>query len=289
MTIMVEKFDGRREPFDRRKLLWSARHMGAAAAVAEAAVGLVQRQAYDGITTLQLARLLQRALQRFPTLARYAVNLRVALAQVNPYPDFEIFIRELLQRAGYRVQPGGIVRGRCTEHEIDGVLEAQGETLVLEVKHHDEYHTQTNLDVVRIAWALLEDLQEGAASGLSSFSPSGTLIASNTKLSPQAAQYAECRKLRFLGWFTPPGENLNTLILRHACYPVTIIRGLHPREYGSLSKAGIVVLEDLMGRPFGELRRATRLPDDRLTLLRARAQDILGFKLPQSPSVHPSQ
>jgi hypothetical protein len=289
MAIMVEKFDGRREPFERRKLLWSAQHMGATADIAEEAVRLVEQQAYDGISTLQLARLLYRALQRFPTLARYAINLRVALAQVMPYPDFEIFIRQLLQRVGYRVQPGGIVRGRCGEHEIDGVLEGKGETLVLEVKHHDEYHTQTNLDVVRIARALLEDLQEGAASGISPFSPSGVVIVSNTKLSPQAAQYAECRKLRFLGWFTPPRENLNTLILRHACYPVTIIRGLHPAEYSSLSKAGIIVLEDLARRSLRELRRVTDLSDNRLTQLSTRAQDILRFKPPQSPSPHPSE
>jgi hypothetical protein len=289
MAIMVEKFDGRREPFERRKLLWSAEHMGATADIAEEAVRLVEKEAYDSISTLQLARLLHRALQRFPTLARYAINLRVALAQVNPYPDFEIFIRELFQRAGYHVRTGGIVRGRCSEHEIDGVLEGKGETLVLEVKHHDEYHTDTNLDVVRIAWALLEDLQEGAASGISPFLPSGTVIVSNTKLSPQATQYAECRKLRFLGWFTPQRENLNTLILRHTCYPVTIIRGLRQTEYSSLSKAGIVVLEDLARRSVRELRRVTDLPDDRLMLLSARAQDILRFKLPESPSPHPSQ
>ena len=284
MAIIVEKFDGRQEPFDRRKLLWSARHMGATEDVAEEAVRIVEKQAYNGITTLQLAHLLQRALQRFPTLARYAVNLRVALAQVNPYPDFEIFVRELLKRAGYRVQSGGVVRGLCTEHEIDGVLEAEGETLVLEVKHHEEYHTETNLDVVRIARALLEDLQEGAASGISPFSPTGVVIASNTKLSPQAAEYARCRKLRFLGWFTPPQENLNTLIQRHTCYPVTIINGLHPREYGVLSKAGIVVLEDLISRSLDDLHRLTHIPKDRLALLSARAKDILGFKLPQSPS-----
>jgi hypothetical protein len=289
MAIMVEKFDGRREPFDRRKLLWSAQHMGASQDIAEEAVRVVEKQVYNGITTLQLARLLQRALQRLPTLARYAVNLRVALAQINPYPDFEIYIRELFRRAGYRVQPGGVVRGRCTEHEIDGVLEAQGQTLILEVKHHEDYHTETNLDVVRIAQALLEDLQEGAASGISPFSPTGSVIASNTKLSPQATQYAECRGLRFLGWFTPPHENLNTLLLRHTCYPVTIIRALYPREYVSLSKGGIVVLEDLVRQSVGELHRATHLPNDRLALLRARAQDILGFKLPQSPSVDPTQ
>jgi hypothetical protein len=289
MAIMVEKFDGRREPFDRSKLLWSAQHMGAAADIAEAAVRLVEKQAYDGISTLQLARLLQRALQRFPTLARYAINLRAALAQVKPYPDFEIFIRELLRRNGYRVQPGGIVRGQCTEHEIDGILESEQEILVLEVKHHEEYHTQTNLDVVRIARALLEDLQERAAAGRSSFSPSGVLIASNTKLSLQAAQYAECRRLRFLGWFTPARENLNTLILRHRCYPVTIIRGLHPREYNSLSRAGIVVLDDLVKQSPQELRRVTHLPNDRLTSLSARAQDVLRFKLPQSTSPRPSE
>jgi len=289
MTIMVEKFDGRREPFERRKLLWSAQHMGATADIAEEAVRIVEKQAYDGISTFQLARLLLRALQRFPTLAQYAINLRVALAQVKPYPDFEIFIRQLLRRAGYRVQLGGIVRGRCGEHEIDGVLEAKGETFVLEVKHHDEYHTQTNLDVVRIARALLEDLQEGAAAGISSFSPSTVVIVSNTKLSPQAAQYADCRKLRFVGWFTPPRENLNTLILRHTCYPVTIIRGLHPAEYSSLSKAGIIVLEDLARQSPRELRRMTDLPENRLALLRTHAQDILRFKLPQSLSARPSE
>jgi len=281
-VVMVVKADGRREPFDRGKLLRSARMMGAGAEAAEQAVREVERQIYDGISTRELSRLLHRALRRLPSLARYGIVLREALARVNPYPDFEFFVRGLLEREGYNVERGGVVPGRCSEHEIDGVLIRGGETLVLEVKHHRRFHTHTGLDVVRIARATLEDLQEGFGRGVTPRRFTGTLVATNTKLSPLAEKYARCRGILFMGWSTPPGGGMNDLVLRHHFYPVTFLRGLKPAEHRQFSEAQIYTLQDLLSRPQKRVAEETGISLRRLSILCERARKAVEFRPPAS-------
>jgi len=282
-VIMVVKADGRRELFDRNKLLRSARMMGAGDEVAEQAVEEVERRIYDGISTRELARLLHRALRRLPSLAKYGINLREALARINPYPDFEVFVRSLLELEGYKVERGRVVPGHCSEHEIDGILTRGGETLVLEVKHHHRFHTHTGLDVVRIARATLEDLQEGFQKGVTPRRFTGTLIASNTKLSPLADRYARCRGLRFIGWATPTGGGMNDLILRHHFYPVTFLRGLKPAEHQQFSAAQIYTLRDLLSRSQEKLAAETGIPLHRISLLYSRAKKAVKFQPPIQP------
>ncbi len=276
---MVVKADGRQEPFDREKLLRSARLMGAAPEVAERVVRLVEQQVYNGIPTLELARLLQQELRRVPSLARYGINLRESLAKIRPYPDFEVFIRGLLKFTGYKVQVGGIWPGRCGEHEIDGVLRRGRENTVLEVKHHSNYHTQTGLDVVRIARATLEDFQEGYKRGATPLNFTKYLIVSNTKLSSQAERYARCRELGFTGWFTPATGSLNALVLQHRYYPITFLRGLSPTEHRQFSLARIYTVKDLLSRSLRDLASSTGLTQNRLSTLAKRARRAIDFKI----------
>lgn len=278
LVMMVVKADGGQEPFEREKLLRTARHMGATPEVAEKVVRVVERQAYDGIPTRDLARLLHRELRRVPSLARYGINLRESLAKIRPYPDFEVFVRGLMNQAGFEVQEGGIWRGRCGEHEIDGVLRRGKENIVLEVKHHSSYHTQTGLDVVRIARATLEDFQEGYTRGVTPLKFTKHLIVSNTKLSPQAERYARCRGLGFIGWFNPATGSLNELVLRHHYYPITFLRGLRPTEHRQFSLAQIYTLNDLLSQPLRTVASSTGLSQNRLSVLAQRARRAIDFK-----------
>ena len=275
---MVVKADGRLEPFDREKLLRSARQMGAAPEVAEKVVRLVEERVYDGMPTRELAQLLHRELRRVPSLARYGINLRESLALVRPYPDFEVFIRGLLRFAGYKVREGGIWKGRCGEHEIDGVLRRGRENIVLEVKHHSNYHTQTGLDVVRIARATLEDFQEGYSKGFTPVKFNRHLTVSNTKLSPQAEKYAQCRGLEFIGWATPATGGLNALILQHSYYPITFLRGLRPDEHRQFSIVQIYTLNDLLSKSLKATASSTGLSQKRLSTLTKRARCAIDFK-----------
>lgn len=276
--MMVVKADGRHEPFMREKLLQSAEQMGVTPEVAEEVVREVERQAYDGISTRKLAQLLQQELRRVPSLAKYGINLRESLALIRPFPDFEVFIRGLLRFAGYTVQAGGVWIGRCGEHEIDGVLRHGKETTVLEVKHHHNYHTQTGLDVVRIARATLEDFQEGYTQGVTPVKFARHLTVSNTKLSPQAEKYAQCRGLDFIGWATPTTGGLNALILHHHYYPITFLRGLRPKEHRQFSLAHIYTLNDLFAKPLEVIASKTGLSQHRLSTLVERARCAVDFE-----------
>jgi hypothetical protein len=276
--MMVVKADGRQEPFNRDKVLRSAMQMGVTPEVAEQVVRSVEAQVYDGIPTREIAKLLHRELRRVPSLARYGINLRESLALIRPYPDFEVFVRGLLQFAGYKVREGGIWKGQCGEHEIDGILRDGHETLVLEVKHHSNYHTQTGLDVVRIARATLEDFQDGYKHGVTPVKFTRHLTVSNTKLSPQAEKYAQCRGLEFIGWSTPSPGGLNSLILEHRYYPITFLRGLRRDEHRQFSIAKIYTLHDLLAKSLKAIANATGLTRKRLATLTKRARCAVDFR-----------
>ncbi|NIO38342.1 hypothetical protein GTO27_11675 [Candidatus Bathyarchaeota archaeon] len=105
---------------------------------------------------------------------------------MRPKPDFERFIRILLGEHGYEVTPNQIIKGKCVEHEVDAVARKVGETYIIEVKHHFNYHALTGLDESRIASAVFEDAIEGFKLGLSDLKIDRAMIVCNTKFSEHA-------------------------------------------------------------------------------------------------------
>jgi len=85
---------------------------------------------------------------------------------MNPKPDFERFIQILLSEYNYDITPNQIIKGRCSEHEVDAVARKDGITYIVEIKHHFNYHMPTGLDIPRIARAVFEDITEGFKLGL---------------------------------------------------------------------------------------------------------------------------
>jgi hypothetical protein len=180
-----------------------------------------------------------------------------------------------LTASGYDVEGNKVLRGKCVESEIDGVVRMHSQTFMLEVKHHRAPHTKTGLDIPRQVWATYVDLTEGFPLGYHDFDFTGALVVCNTKFSTQGEQYARCRGLRLLSWKNPPDRGVEALIEEARFYPVTVVREVDRRTEAALGDAGILLLTQLVAADLHALSRKTGVPQAKLDTICANARNIL--------------
>jgi len=275
LAVFVTKADGRKELFDRGKVVRTCLRMGAARQVAETVAKKIETSLYDGIETQKILQMIFRQLSRHEPVVKHKIDLRKALSLMKSKPDFEFFIRALLSEHGYEVTPNQIVNGKCVEHEVDAIARKDGLTYIVEVKHHSNYHVLTGLDVSRVARAVFEDVTEGFELRLNSLKIDKAMIVCNTKFSEHAERYAECRGIKNIGWNSPPDLNIQTMITEKKLYPITYLKGLTITTTERLTQAGIILLKQLTAKDPRELRRETRLPKEALDVIIKRARMIV--------------
>ncbi len=273
--IWVTKADGTRQPFQREKVIRTCLRMRASREAAEAVADKIERRAYDGIPTKKVLQMIFRYLKSYRPAVGHQIDLRKAISMLRPKPDFERFVQLLLREHGYEVTPNQIVRGKCVEHEIDGVASLGGETFLVEVKHHYRHHTYTGLDVFRQARATFEDLTEGYTLNVNSTNFTKALVVCNTKSSKHASQYAECRGIKHIGWKAPPERGLEQLIEEKRLYPITFLRGLDRGTREKLADSGVLLLKQLVEGNISKIGKRTGIQRKHLVELTEKAKEIL--------------
>jgi len=274
LAIFVVKADGRRQPFDKEKIVRTCLRMGASREIAEKIARIIESKAYNGMETREILKTIFRLLSRYKPAVKHIVDLRKSLSLMDPR-DFECFVQILLGEHGYDVTPNQIICGKCVEHEVDAVARKKGKTYIVEVKRHSNYHTPTGLDVSRIARAVLEDVTEGFKLGLHDLKIDGAMIVCNTKLSNHAKRYAKCRGIHHIGWRTPPNHDLRVMIEEKKLYPITYLKGLDAATKEKLASAGIILLKQLTAKPLKELEMETGIRRETLRLIVKRAKTVL--------------
>lgn len=264
MAVSVTKADGTKQLFDKGKILKTCLRMGATRDIAEEIAEKIEINIYDGIETRRILQMIFRQLSKYKPAIKHQIDLRRALSLMKPAPDFERYIQILLGEHSYEITPNQIIRGKCVEHEVDAIAVKNGETYIVEVKHHFNYHTPTGLDTSRIARAVLEDVKEGFKLGLNEMKIDRAMIVCNTKLSEHAKQYTKCRRIHHIGWSSPPNHDLQTMIEEKKLYPITYIKGLSNMAKEKLASAEIILLKQITAKNPEELRRETRIPKETL-------------------------
>ena len=262
MAIFVTKANGTREPFDRAKLVRTCRRMGATEEIAHHIAKSIEARLFDGIETKNILRMIFVSMRKHKPVLKHMIDLRKSLSLLRSKPDFELFIQLLLKEYGYDVVPNLIIRGKCVEHEVDALASKEGKTMIVEVKHHFDYHTPTGLDEARIARAVFEDATEGYEIGSNDLGIDEVMIVSNTKLSRHAERYVNCRNIKHVGWSHPPKSDLQNLIEDKKLYPITILRGLRSPVRDKLVSTGIVTIKQLTEIDPNELRKRARISKD---------------------------
>ncbi len=214
----------------------------------------VESQIYDGIKTKKVLDIAFGLLRERKPSAVHMRDLKTALGAMIPMPDFEEYVRILFRAKGYKVAPNRVIQGFCVTHEIDGILEKDGETIYLEVKNHSNPHTPTLFNVTLAAKAKWDDIQKGYENGRNDISFDKVLIVCNTRLTKHAENYAKCIGIEHVGWNSPLGNGIESIISETHLYPVTMLKKLTKNEHEKISEAGIVILNQLIENDLTHLK-----------------------------------
>ena len=273
--IFVTKFDGRKQLFDRGKIIRTCLRLQATQQQAEKIADKIEKKIYNGIKTKKIFQMILRYLAEFKPAAKYQIDLREAIALLRPKPDFEQFIALLLKEYGYEIESNKLVRGKCVEHEIDAIARKGSDIVFVEVKHHLQPHTYTGIGVFLEAQATFEDLVAGYQKGFHKYNFTKALVVCNTKISDQAKQYAACIGIEHLGWKFPIDVGLEIMIERKKLYPITYMKELDRLAQQKLGDNGIVILKQLLQYDIELLHNKTRIPMEKLKFLMRAAREII--------------
>lgn len=234
--------------------------MGADGYTANEVADRVQRRSYDGVTTKAILQLIFTFMRRYKPAVRHLLDLRRGISIMEPKLEFEMFIRALLAHSGFEVTPNQILKGKCGEHEVDGIARKDGVTYSVEVKHHLSYHALTGLDESRIAWAVLEDASDAYAAGLTTLKIDRAMIVTNTRYSDHAVRYGGCKNILQIGWSSPQYLGLKDMVEKGELYPLSCLRGVTYEARLKLADAGIVLIRQLLEKDTLTIQKRTGLP-----------------------------
>jgi hypothetical protein len=180
-----------------------------------------------------------------------------------------------MREVGFDVEGNKVLRGKCVENEVDGILRRNSQTIMLEVKHHTAPHTKTRLDIPREVCSIFEDLTEGFALGYHDIDFTDALIVCNTKFTTEGKKYADCRGIGSLCWKDPTERGLEVLIEDEKFYPITILRAVDKKLKTALCDNGIILLEQILDADLKKLAMKTGIYEERLEGLERSARKIL--------------
>ena len=238
--------------------------MGADPRAAQDIAERIERRLYPGISTEKILRMIFKFMRKHKPAFRNLFDLRKGISLMDSQPEFEEFVRVLLEHNGFEVNPNQILIGKCVEHEVDAIASKNGTTFFVEAKHHVGYHTLTGLDESRIARAILEDVAEAYESGKTNLRIDRAMIVTNTRYSEHARRYGECRKILQIGWDSPFENNLQSIIEKDKLYPLSCLRDLRRENRIRLVNAGIVLVKQLLEEELSSLSRRTMIQQETL-------------------------
>ncbi|KAF1074505.1 restriction endonuclease [Methanogenium sp. MK-MG] len=270
----VIKADGTRQPYDRYRVMRTARNYGVPDDYVIEVAADVERHLHDGIRTRDILRMIHTYACKYHPAVEGRTNVRRAIGLLGPKPDFELYVQALLRGSGYEVEEGRILQGKCGEHEVDAIARKDGITYFVEVKHHHSHHRMTGLDEGRIARAIVEDVQEGYKTGKNHFTIDKAMIVCNTKLSAHAKRYATCWDIKHIGWDNPKDENIAAMVANLKLCPVTLIKGVNAGMRTRLVDAGIVTVGQLLEYTPDVVAEKTGIPIQEIILLVDRAKRL---------------
>jgi hypothetical protein len=161
------------------------------------------------------------------------------------YP-FEKLIGKLFEYKGYRTEIGKIVRGLCVSHEVDVVAKNDHEQIMVECKFHRDPGYKSDVKIplyinsrfldVQSAWKKMPALNGLHFTGM---------IATNTRFSEDAIDYARCAGLRLLSWDYPEDNSLKAWIDQSGFHPVTSLSSLKKIHKQKLHDEGIILCREL--------------------------------------------
>ena len=227
------------EAFSEEKIRSSLQRAGANDNLINQIVNQIKPQLYEGITTRKIYRQIFELLgkENLPIWQKY--NLKEAIMALGPsgYP-FEKFVAGILAHYDYQTQTNQIIQGKCVSHEIDIVAQKDNQRLMVECKFHNRAGLKTDIRVALYTYARYMDVNQNVQF-------CGAWLITNTKITSQAIDYANCVGLKITSWDYPNDASLRLLINKSGLHPITCLNSLSRAELNRLLQKGIVFCHDI--------------------------------------------
>lgn len=251
LPIIIQKASGEQEPFRIEKLKESLRKAGAEEEIAAQVAADISAWIYDGMSTGKIYARAFALLRKKKKQVASRYKLKQAIMELGPtgYP-FERLIGKVIERQGFSVAVGQIVRGRCVKHEVDVVATRGHEQWLVECKYGLSAEKTVNVQVPLYVRSRVDDiiLQRQESEEYRGFSFKGG-VATNTRFTSDAIDYGTCSGLWMLSWDYPSGNGLKDIIDREKLYPITVLHTLTKKHKQDLLERGIVVCRQIFDNP----------------------------------------
>ncbi len=249
-SFEVIKATGEREQFKLSKLKRSLSNAGAQPPVIKIVINTLEEGGYfrDGITTKEIYREAYRLLKKNSKWVAGRYKLKEALLELGPsgYP-FEVLISEIFKKLGYKTEIGKIVRGKCVSHEVDVIAQDENEVLMMECKFHNRKDHHCNVTIPLYVHSRYKDVADTWNSDpILKSKYSFGYIATNTRFTQDAIEYADCMNLKLLSWDHPKDQGLRVLIQKTQIHPITVLSSLTKKEKELLLGQKIVHCQQLL-------------------------------------------
>ena len=250
MTILITKASGIQEPFSEEKLRRSLERTHASPNAIATVLTTIKNTLTPGTTTYDIYKTAFKLLktQAHSIASRY--QLKRSLMELGPDGHyFEQFVGKLLQAEGYSVEVSQIIPGFCVTHEVDVIGQTDTHIVYVECKLHNHPGTKSDVKVALYVQARFEDILTKHKNTPDHINKSHEMwVVTNTALTSDAIQYAQCKGLHAIGWNHPPDNSLSTRIERAQLFPITCLLSLNTSVKKRLLEIGIITCEDLMQR-----------------------------------------
>ena len=240
-ALMVVKRSGELEPYSEEKVIHSMNRVNVPPELQPQVLSHV-RQQFRGeyLSTDDLFKEVFDFLRHTDKKASLRLNLRRAIQELGPtgFP-FERYLARIFQDQGYKTTVDAHLMGECVMHEVDIILEKDGKRDIVEVKFHNDLVGKTDLHVAMYTYARYLDLKNKHAIN-------DVWVITNTKLTQDAISYAECKKMKSLGWNYPTKAHLQHFVEAPKMYPITVLTDFTNMEKARLIEDNIVLCRDLL-------------------------------------------
>lgn len=243
--IKVINYQEEKENFSPKKIYESCIRSGASKEIAREITQEIKNNAYDGITTGEIADSVKRLLAVKTQKSSIRFSLKEAMRKLGPSGfDFEKFIVAVLEENGFEVQINKMVPGLCIpSYEIDFVADKEGVRRIGECKYHSCPGERVDLKVALYNQARFIDITKNPAFKNINLK---AMLVTNAKFTSETINYSECNNVELLGWRYPKEGGLEKLIEDHNLYPITILPSFKKDFKTSFADNQIMLAKDLL-------------------------------------------
>ncbi len=242
--MVVIKASGEKEQFSEEKLRLSIQRAGIPGNFSDEVINHVRTKLYENIPTYEIYKHIAEFLSNSPhpyTKTKY--SLKQAIMDLGPtgYP-FEDYVSEILKLDGYETMVRQTLYGKCISHEIDIVAQKDNVKSMMECKFHNMPGTKSQVHVSLYTKARFDDVKEKN-------NLNDVWLVTNTKITPDALNYAICANMKVISWDYPEKGSLRDLVEKHKLHPITMLTSVSSAQKQALAENHVVLAKDVCTNP----------------------------------------